>query len=55
MGSLHPKARPAASQEGSANLHELFKKDGFSWRFEADMNRSGTIVASSDGALWPIP
>src|ERR1700722_13415734 len=30
MGSRHPKARPAASQEGSVNLHELFKKERFS-------------------------
>src|ERR1700689_5356548 len=50
MGSLHPKARPAASQEGSGNLHELFKKEGFSWRFEVGMDWSGTIVASSDTA-----
>src|ERR1700693_5440000 len=51
MGSPHPKAGPAASQEGSGNLHELFKKEGFSWRFEAGMNGLGTIVASIDGAL----
>jgi hypothetical protein len=51
MGSPHPKTSPAASQEGSSNLHELFKKEGFSWRFEAGMNRLGTIVASVDGAL----
>jgi hypothetical protein len=47
MGSAHPKARPAASQEGSGNLHELFKKARFSWRFEADGNAFGTIVANS--------
>jgi hypothetical protein len=33
MGSMHPKARAAASQEGSGNLHELFKKEGFSCGF----------------------
>jgi hypothetical protein len=46
MGSPHPKARPAASQEASGNLHELFKKAGFYWRFEADGNAFSTIVAS---------
>jgi hypothetical protein len=45
MGSPHPKARPAASQEGSGNLHELFKKREFSWRFEGDIDGLGTIVA----------
>jgi hypothetical protein len=49
MGSKHPKARPAASQEGSGNSHELFKKGGFSCDFEGGMNELGTIVASIDG------
>jgi hypothetical protein len=46
MGSPHPKARPAASQEGSGNLHELFKKADFSWDFEGDGGDFGTIVAN---------
>jgi hypothetical protein len=46
MGSPHPKARPVASQEGSGNLHELFKKAEFSWGFEGNGSDFGTIVAS---------
>jgi hypothetical protein len=47
MGSPHPKARPAASQEGSGNLHDLFKKAGFSWRFKRARKAFGTIVAGN--------
>jgi len=53
MGSPHPKAPPAASQEGSSYLHELFKKEGLSWRFEGDIDGLGTIVAGGWQGLPP--
>jgi hypothetical protein len=50
LGSAHPKARHAASQEGSDKLIKLFKKGGFYSYFAAVMKDTGTIVPSSDGA-----
>jgi hypothetical protein len=49
MGSAHPSAAYAASQEGSGNLNKLFKKSMFSCGFEAAMKDGYTIVASING------
>jgi hypothetical protein len=49
MGSCHPKARDAASQEASRNLSKLFKKKLFSCGFEAAVRDVCTIIASMDG------
>jgi hypothetical protein len=48
MGSRHPKGRDAASQEGSANLRKLFKKEGFSCGLEAANKGVKNNVANTE-------
>jgi hypothetical protein len=49
MGSRHPRAAHAASQEGSGNLNKLFKKGVFCCGFEAAIRDGYTIIASING------
>src|SRR5271163_3690741 len=48
MGSRHPRAAHAASQEGSGDLNELFKNARFSDGFKAAAGARYPIVASSN-------
>jgi hypothetical protein len=50
MGSAHPRAAYAASQEGSGNMNKLFKKSVLSCGFEAAMKDGYTIIASTMGS-----